>query len=110
MQRRSKAAVHNHTHHFPCLADGLVFVDVRVFVGFLFDLLHDGINSKAEASHAGEVTDRDLKLQRVVLQRVIGASAALVAHRRLTEQFCSMKETCPHLHLCVQEYQTFYSF
>lgn len=60
------------SYHFPCFADGLVFVDVSIFGGLLLlDLIHDGIDSKAEAGHARQVTDGDVKLQCAVLPRVV---------------------------------------
>lgn len=41
------------SYHFSCFADGLVLVNVSVFGGLLLlDLIHDGIDGKAEAGHA----------------------------------------------------------
>lgn len=46
------------SYHFPCFADGLVLVYVRIFGGLLLlDLIHDRIDGKAEAGHARQVTD-----------------------------------------------------
>ncbi len=88
------------SYHFPCFADGLVLVYVGIFGGFLLlDLIHDSIDSKAEAGHAWQVTDGEVKLQRAVFPRVVWASAALAAHRWLAQQLCAVEEPCPHLDL-----------
>lgn len=69
MQTENSAGV---TYHFPCLADGLVLVYVSVFGGFLLlDFIHDSVDSEAEAGHAWQITDRDVKLQCAVFPRVI---------------------------------------
>lgn len=60
------------SHHFACFADGLVLVYVSVFGGFLLlDLIHDGVDGEAEARHARQVADGELKLQRGVFPRVV---------------------------------------
>lgn len=88
------------SHHFPRFADGLVLVDVGVFGGLLLlDLIHDGVNGKAEAGHARQVADRYVELQRGVPPGVFGAAAALAAHRRLAEQLGAVEEPRPHLDL-----------
>lgn len=45
---------------------------MSIFGGLLLlDLIHDGIDGKAEAGHARQVTDGEVKLQRVVFPRVV---------------------------------------
>lgn len=88
------------SYHFPCFADGLVLVYVGIFGGLLLlDLIHDGIDSKAEAGHAWQVTDGEVKLQRAVFPCVVWASAALAAHRRFAQQLCAVEEPRSHLDL-----------
>lgn len=91
------------SHHFSRFADGLVLVD-WVFGGLLlFDLIHDGVNGKAEAGHARQVADRDVELQRGVTPGVFGAAAALTAHCGLAQQLSAMEEPRSHLDLGAQE-------
>ena len=60
------------SYHFPCFADGLVLVYVSIFGGLLlFDFIHHSVDGKAEAGHARQVADGDVKLQRAVLPRVV---------------------------------------
>lgn len=88
------------SYHFPCFADGLVLVYVSIFGRLLlFDFVHDGIDGKAEAGHARQVTDGEVKLQRAVFPRVVRASAALTAHRRLAQQLRAVEEPRPNLDL-----------
>lgn len=90
------------SYHFPCFADGLVLVYVSVFGGLLLlDFIHDGVDGKAEAGHARQVADGEVKLQRAVFPCVVRASAALAAYRRLAQQLCAVEETRPHLDLGV---------
>lgn len=91
------------SHHFSRFADGLVLVYVGIFSGLLFlDLIHDGINGKAEAGHAWQVADWYVELQRSIPPGVFGAAAALAAHRRLAQQLGAVEESCPHLDLEAQ--------
>lgn len=88
------------TYHLPRLTDGRVFVCVSVFGGLLLlDLIHDGVDGEAEAGHAWQIANRDVKLQCAVLPGVLRAPVALTAHRRLTEQLGAMEEPRPHLDL-----------
>lgn len=73
---------------------------MSIFGGLLLlHLIHDGVDGKAEAGHARQITDGDVELQRAVLPRVIRASAALAAHRGFTQQLCTVEEACSHLDL-----------
>lgn len=60
------------SHHFSCFPDGLVLIAMSVSGGLLLlNLIHDGVDGEAEARHAWQVTDGDVKLQRVLLPRVV---------------------------------------
>lgn len=73
---------------------------MSIFGGLLLlDLIHDGIDGKAEAGHARQVTDGEVKLQRAVFPRVVRAPAALAAHCWLTQQLRAVEEPRPHLDL-----------
>lgn len=51
------------SYHFARLADGLVLVDVGVLGGLLLlDLVHDGVDGKAEAGHARQVAHGNVEL------------------------------------------------
>lgn len=69
----------------------------------LLDLIHNGIDGDAEAGHARQVIDKDVKLQCVFFPGVIRSSAALAAHCRLAQQLSAVEEPCPHLHLGGQQ-------
>lgn len=69
----------------------------------LLDLIHDGVDGKAKAGHARQVTDRDVKLQGAFFPRVVRTAAALAAHCRFAQQLSAMEEPRPHLDLGGQQ-------
>lgn len=93
------------SHHFPRLANSLVFVQVCVLGWLLFlHFVHNSVNGKAEAGHSGQVTNSDVKFQCFV-PHMLRSTAALTADCCLTQQLCTMKEPCSNLDLLIAKSQ-----
>lgn len=73
---------------------------MRVSSGLLLlDLIHNSIYGEAEAGHAWQVTDRNVKFQCAFFPSVVRTSTALAAHCWLAQQLSAVEEPGPHLDL-----------